>query len=138
MYEDRSLGKIKWLKGEGFRISPHFHSSEFECHCDYASCRDQVISSRLVGLLEYIRSVMDEPITVTSAYRCKKHQADIRSSGKKTAVGKSTHELGEAVDIYTDDIYLLNAETEFIQAKGLASSFVHIDLRVDKFRRWNY
>ncbi len=141
MYEDRLTGKIRWLKGQGFQISPHFHSKEFECKCSYPDCTDQYISSSLVGILEYIRKRLKQPLIITSAYRCAEHQEAIRAGGKRktVAAGKtSQHELGMAVDIARDHHKLLPICGEIFEAMGDADYFIHVDMRTDKLRRWNY
>jgi uncharacterized protein YcbK (DUF882 family) len=81
------------------------------------------------------------PLRITSAFRCKEHQASLRKSGILTAVGTSTHELGDAADILAIgkpiDVVLAEAPKHF-KAIGIAKTFIHVDLRDDKERRWPY
>lgn len=71
------------------KLSKHFDSEEFACKC----CGKSLVKSSLVELLEKIRSVAGLPITITSGYRCKKHNAAV--GGAKN----SQHVQGIAADI---------------------------------------
>ena len=88
-----------------------------------------------------MREAYGRPLTVTSGFRCADKQAALRAAlpPGHTAVGKSTHELGEAADVRGPNsatlLPLLEAEFEAI---GIAKTFYHVDLRVGKKRRWNY
>lgn len=126
-----------WKRGERLRLSPHFTSDEFECHC--GKCEFQQISGILIERLETLRERFGCPIRVTSGYRCAEHQANLRRQGVETAAGKSQHELGNAADISALDIPRLSslAQIDF-KSVGTAASFVHVDTRDDKPRRWAY
>ena len=125
-------------------LSSHFLSTELQCQCKYKSCVEQKISQDLLDKLEIVRNKYGKPLKITSAYRCEKHQAYLRKSGIQTAVNKSQHELGNAVDVRPlgmsednmDELFEL-LETEF-QAIGIAKNFYHVDVRSDKTRRWDY
>ena len=79
---------------------------------------------------------------VHSGFRCSAHQEDIRKSGVSTVVAKkSTHELGNAADISVSRLItaeLVNMAAKKFYSIGIALNFVHVDLRDDKTRRWNY
>lgn len=125
-------------------LGKYFNSKEMECHCKYDDCIDQFISETLIQKLDLVREEFGEPLRVTSAFRCAKKQADLRGSGIKTAAGKSTHEMGAAVDIqplYTSSEKmekLFKILEKHFKAIGIAKTFYHVDLRNDKIRRWDY
>jgi uncharacterized protein YcbK (DUF882 family) len=119
--------------------SPFFNLREFECKCGL--CARQTISTELVKKLHKIRTELGLPITVTSGYRCAAYQARLRGSLPvgHTAKGRSSHEAGNAADLACRDMdkLLKLCESEF-KAIGVASTFVHVDTRSDKLRRWKY
>jgi zinc D-Ala-D-Ala carboxypeptidase len=127
-----------WSKGTDEPISSHFRSSEFECDCSYA-CGEQRVAKLLIDKLERIREHIGQPLIITSGYRCSRHQAELRSLGFQTAKTTSQHELGKAADVrcaHLTTLYPL-CEKEF-KAIGMAKTFLHLDLRDDKVRRWTY
>lgn len=135
-------GYYIWKKGEKFKLGSYFDTTEFVCQCKHEDCIDQKISIELVDRLDGIREDIGRPLTVTSGFRCTKHQADLRASGVNTVVAKkSTHELGNAADIRPADRNMEGFEKicdPWFFSIGLAKTFLHVDLRDDKERRWNY
>lgn len=133
-----------WQKGEVHKLSDHFSTKEMDCQCNHESCKEQRISKELIQRLENIRIDVNQPLVVTSAFRCQKHQEDIRNSGVSTVVAKkqSQHELGNAVDVRPKDRqgirgpFLLICEHYFTTI-GLSDKFLHLDMRKDKIR-WEY
>lgn len=134
---------LTWIKGSQGQLSLHFSRREFECHCSYKDCTTQTIDAELIKKLETVHALMCKPILITSGYRCSKHQKDLSANPAiETANGTSQHELGKAADITWPkfDSLLTNkhiVETEF-KATGWGKHFVHVDLRLDKERRWSY
>lgn len=127
-----------WDKGEETPLSPHFSTKEMNCRCDFPSCQEQRISITLINQLEQVRNAVG-PITITSAYRCPEKQQQLRDSGIETAVGKSSHELGNAVDMKCGKMWRLEEECDKVfKAMGVANSFIHVDTRDEKIRRWRY
>lgn len=135
------MSYLHWKKGERKQLSPHFYSHEFSCRCKYPTCVAQQVSQELIDSLEKLRVALDSPITVTSGYRCKQQQEYLRRNlpAGHTASGTSTHETGDAADITSDDVgaLALAAANQFM-AIGTASSFIHVDTRKGKVRRWKY
>lgn len=132
-------GFILFDKKEKKSLSKHFSTSEFACHCSFESCVEQKIASDLINELENVREALGKPITVTSGYRCHERQEELRKKGKETSAGISTHEQGRAADITAKDIAALDvACTKEFDAVGVAATFIHVDLRDDKKRRWTY
>lgn len=137
-------GYYIWYKDKEYPLSKHFSTREFNCKCSHESCKEQRISKDLIDNLEIIRVQVGQPLIVTSGFRCGKHQSDIRNSGQSTVVAKkkSTHELGDAVDIVPRDGkdvqgYFLRIVATRFDSIGLSNSFLHVDQRKG-FRRWNY
>jgi len=131
---------ILFKKDERKKLSRSFHSGEFECRCA-EDCGVQEISDVLIDKLQKVRDAFGSPLIITSAYRCKAHQERLRASGILTAVGKSTHEMGIAVDISVQAskmAKLLTILEEHFEAIGIARNFYHVDLRDEKKRRWKY
>jgi zinc D-Ala-D-Ala carboxypeptidase len=130
---------FSWNRGTVRMLSTHFSTKEFTCRC--GMCRDQRISKELITKIEEVRALYGRPITVTSGFRCPRHQAHLRGTLPEghTAKGTSTHEMGQAADITGEDLPALFAACEKVfKAIGLAKTFYHVDLRNDKVRRWNY
>jgi uncharacterized protein YcbK (DUF882 family) len=128
-----------WPKGLVTQLSPNFKTNEFECRCSFPECREQRIHTLLLEKLELVRAATNSPITVTSGYRCSRHQAALRAGGLQTTTGTSAHELGHAADIRSLNLTLLKSicDTTF-KAVGTAPNFLHVDIRSDKIRRWSY
>lgn len=137
-------GYYIWNKGEVFKLSAHFSTKEMDCQCNYESCKEQRISVDLVERIENIRVDVNQPLVVTSAFRCGKHQEDIRNSGVSTVVAKkqSQHELGNAVDIRPKDKagirgpFLLIC-SHYFTTIGLSDKFLHVDTRKETIQ-WEY
>ena len=124
-----------WKKGEKLELSAHFTTDEFSCKCSFPDCIDQKIHIDIIENLENIRTDAKQPIYVTSAFRCSKHQAYLRSAGLKTAENKSQHELGQAVDIVPKDhknirTKFLDICAKYFEAIGLSDNFLHLDRHV--------
>lgn len=131
-----------WQKGEKEKINEYFSTSEFSCQCKNDDCKEQKISIEFINSLTDLRKALGQPLTITSGFRCKKHQEALRSSGVNTVVAKtSTHELGEAADVKAKNTeiedFLIEAAKHF-KSIGIAHTFLHLDNRRDKVRRWNY
>lgn len=129
----------RWKKGQIEQLSVHFTTSEFSCQCHHPECIDQKVAIELIEKLEQVRVLLDEPMTITSGYRCEKHQKELGLQGKETAKKLSQHELGRAADIMAHDFNMLkiHCEKEF-KAIGYSKRFLHVDLRSDRTRLWKY
>lgn len=133
-----------WKKGENIKLSQHFNSSEFSCNCKFKECVEQKISSDLIDRLESIREDIGQGLIVTSAYRCSTYQQYLRNTSASSVVAtKSQHELGKAADIVPKDGKdvqgkFLEIVSKYFKTIGLSNKFLHVDLRDDRVRRWNY
>ena len=111
-------------------LSKNFSKSEFECNC----CGETKISEELVEVLQHMREELGETITITSSYRCKKHNDSVGSNDK------SQHRLGKAADIIVKGctpafIYeWLNKNYQDKYGLGKYKSFTHVDIRPKKGR----
>jgi uncharacterized protein YcbK (DUF882 family) len=135
-------GCFVWTKGEVYPINKYFNTKEFTCHCSHPECIEQKIDKELVSKLTDLRVLVNEPMVITSGFRCAAYQKDVEASGQSTVVAQhSQHELGKAVDCKTTRMPIKNfvqlAERTF-KAIGIASTWCHLDLRDDKERRWYY
>lgn len=132
---------LYWKKGESKPLSKHFNSAEFSCHCTHPSCQTQIIDEDLLAKLDAVRDELGEPVVITSGHRCDAYQADLRAQGYETAKGISQHELGKAADVHADPAHmpqLIELTRKHFKARGIAHTFVHVDLRCDKEREWFY
>jgi uncharacterized protein YcbK (DUF882 family) len=130
---------IQWKRGELLELSAHFKSTEFNCHC--MKCDQQMIDSLLIHNLENMRAAVGA-IQVTSGYRCQAYQRQLAADGHETAKGISQHELGRAADIRPYKLGIMadfeQQAARYFKAIGIAETWLHVDLRSDKVRRWRY
>ena len=113
----------------GGRLSEHFQSSEFVCHC--CGMGGDKISSRLIELLESLRAnIGGLPLHVNSGYRCPKHNKEVGG------VKNSQHLRGAAADIATPkgmelEVFKWYAEQLPFDFIGVypKSNFLHLDVR---------
>ena len=76
--------------------------------------------------LDQIRKDVDEPLIITSGYRCSKHNRAVSSTGDN-----GPHTTGEAVDIKADSRLrfkiIQSAIKHGFTRIGVAKTFIHID-----------
>ena len=69
------------------QLSPHFHSSEFDCHgvhCGCGGCGDRM-SPILIELLEQLRyNCGGYSLIISSGYRCPVHNAEVAGSASNS------------------------------------------------------
>ena len=102
----------------------YFKPAELACPC----CGAQGMQPSTLIMLESLRAAYGKPITLSSAYRCEKHNTKIGG-----AVG-SAHMHGWAVDIPCYG----GAAIEILKA-GLDAGFTGLEVRQhlrDRFDRW--
>lgn len=130
------MGKKYFLfnKNDNFKLSKNFSSKEFQCKCSYPDCIEQRVSVDLIENLQKLRDEHSSSITITSGYRCEKHNKDIGGSPR------SQHIHGNAADLKTSNMTkLLSLVEKFFKAIGNnIPSFIHVDERRDRQRRWTY
>lgn len=134
---------LRFNKGERVNLSKHFNVREFQCPCDYEDCKETKIDQDLIAKLEKMREEAG-PLRINSGFRCQHYQDELRARGYETSAGISQHTLGRASDVMRADEGSVGLELEKIARKagfkavGVGSSFIHVDLRDDKERRWEY
>jgi uncharacterized protein YcbK (DUF882 family) len=113
-------------------LSKHFSRSEFECKC---GCGYDTVDSKLIELLEKIRTRLAKPIKITSGCRCHEHNAKVGGSLR------SQHKLGRAADIIVTDVdpavvYRVAEELMRDEDGGIGKyeHFTHIDSRNGRAR----
>ena len=91
--------------------------------------------------MQELRNELGAQIHVTSGFRCKGKQADLSAAGYETAQN-SLHLLGMAADIRTGKHSGVEIESAArkvgFKAVGVAATWIHVDVRQDKERRWFY
>lgn len=117
--------------------SSHFEKTEMKCKCGGKYCNGYPadISTKLMNILESLRSYYGKPITITSGLRCATHNANVGG------VSNSAHKYGKAADIYIPGIcgsasgrnqvvakaYALGAAYSYANTKGMGN-VVHINV----------
>lgn len=102
----------------------HFTEKEMTCPC----CEQMIVDPAFLFRLEALRLLMNEPLNVTSGFRCR---------GRNTGIGghrKSMHMQGKAVDIScTNKIRqtTIMEAADVIGFKGIGryDMHVHLDMR---------
>lgn len=113
-------------------LSEHFKVSEFACHDGSDTV---LISSKLVQILEKIRSHFGKAVHINSGYRTESYNATVSGSSKT-----SKHCLGMAADIRINGCkpaaVAAYAESLLPNTGGIGTykTFTHIDVRANKAR----
>ena len=72
-----------------FQITENFSLREFQCPC----CHTVMLHPKLAAALQKLREKWRKPVTVTSGYRCARHNAEVGG------VPGSRHMRGLAADV---------------------------------------
>ena len=121
-------------KGSTEKLSANFRVSEFACHGS-GCCDTILIDEKLVEYLQKIRDHFGAAVTITSGYRCEKHNKAVGG------VTSSLHRKGMAADVVVKGIAPAEvakfAESIGVLGIGLYETnkdgyFVHIDTREKK------
>lgn len=125
---------MSYKKGKAIKLSANFKSVEFDCH-GVGCCSSTEIDMKLHGYLQKIRNHFKKSVTITSGYRCAKHNKSVNGSTS------SYHTKGMAADIVVDGVapseVAKYAESIGVLGIGLYETssdgyFVHIDVRTVK------
>lgn len=129
------MGYKTLTKGVKTKLSTNFNSTEFDCHGS-GCCSKTTLDTKLVEYLQQIRDRFGAPITISSGYRCSKHNKKVGGASG------SRHTKGSAADIvvkgiapaevakYAESIGILGIG--LYEAKDCGDDFVHIDTRTTK------
>ena len=115
-------------------ITKNFSQDELSCPC----CKVYGMKPLFVDMLQALRDHFGRPMVINSAYRCEKHNAELKDSAPD-----SQHLLGLAVDVAMVDS---SERFELIEMAlslgfrgiGIGKNFVHIDFRASIPRIWTY
>jgi uncharacterized protein YcbK (DUF882 family) len=114
----------------------HFQDWEIRCRC---GCVFIKVVPYFLYKINWLRDIVDQPLTVTSWCRCQPYNAVV--GGEVT----SSHPKGLAVDLFTPTEYLkyrilLAAGEVHFRGVGVATNFIHLDDDYDKppNRFWLY
>ena len=118
------------------KISEHFDSSEFVCHC---GCEQMIIDVGLLNTAENLRNYLGKPMIVHCVNRCKRHNAEVGGHSN------SYHMFGYAMDFHVKglEIFELHSIIEKLWRDkniltgglGYYSWGNHIDVK--NYRTWN-
>lgn len=121
-----------YTKGKKEKLSNNFVSTELDCKGNDGCCKTTIIDPKLITYLQAIRDHFGKPITITSGYRCAKHNARVGGASN------SRHTQGQAADIVVSGVAPREVAkfAESIGIKGIGcyetaadGYFVHIDTR---------
>lgn len=112
--------------------SAHFTDAELACKC----CKANLCTDMLVNALETLRADLGVPVIVTSGYRCPDHNKAVGGEPN------SQHVRGMAADVTVkgmtpDEVYEVARKIPAFGGFGLASTFLHLDVRTT-VARWKY
>ncbi len=133
---------VSFKRGSKTPVGKHFVAKEFDCPCE--RCTSTHIDLEFVKLLDKLREKLGTPLEIHTGggYRCDWYQKNLAERGFETAKGLSTHQAGRGVDISTGKHTgkeLEEAAREVgIRAVGLGKTWIHVDGRDDKDRKWSY
>ena len=114
-------------------LSKHFDREEFACKC--GECRAIAVDKALIDVLENVRTTFNQPVTITSGYRCPMHNLKVGGSRN------SWHLTGKAADIVVANVSARDVSSflknEYASQYGIGTydDFTHIDVR-DVKARW--
>lgn len=131
------MSLVRARRTDDLKLSENFTFKEFHCQCKYEECVESKIEMDLILLLEEVREFLSEvaghtfPMTVTSGYRCVKHNDDTPGS-----VAGSQHPEGKAADIIIPNKYH-RVISMFVGNRGGVGFYedrLHIDVRGSRAR----
>ena len=127
------------------KLTNNFSKAEFDCKCGCEMPKEVLINiQKLANQLQILRNKVGVSVKINSAYRCVKHNANLKP---KPGAKNSQHILGKAADIVIsgfkasktfDLISELINEGDMLQGGlGAYNSFTHYDIRKTK-ARWDF
>lgn len=99
---------------------PNFSENEFRCAC----CGEARMNPTFLARLQWLRTRVGLPLTITSGYRCPDYNARVSSTGRN-----GPHTTGCAADIACLDQRKLIACASYDDFPGLGvgRTFTHLD-----------
>ena len=86
-----------FVKGIDLVLSENLSQHEVDCKCTSNLCHFTILNEKTVWSFEALRKDVDEPLRITSGYRCQKHNFAV--GGRED----SYHTTGDALDIVCPD-----------------------------------
>ena len=87
---------MKYFKKNGEEeLAPHLSAKEYSCRCTNPDCGLQLVAYRMLHAYQMTRVQYGSPITVTSGFRCQKHNDSPKVNGNKI----SMHKYGYGIDL---------------------------------------
>lgn len=115
-------------------LSQHFSRSEFACRC---GCKYDTVDTKLIELLEDLRSFFRERVTINSGTRCPTHN---QKSGGGLA---SQHLFGKAADVVVENVHA-DRVADYLESRwsgkygvGRYKGRCHVDVRSTGPARWD-
>lgn len=101
-------------------LTEHFTVKEMECPC----CTRCEMQHNFMLQCEEFRYELQEPLRVTSGYRCAKHNASLKDSSPY-----SKHLEGLAADIiWTSNKYkMISTAMKMFDGIGIGKTYIHVD-----------
>jgi len=114
-------------------IVKNFKRPELQCPC----CGECKMDDNFLVKLQKLRDVVGFPLIISSAYRCKDHNASVGG------VTTSQHKYGKAADIivnhYTSKrrYFILSSAFKLkFSGIGIYKEFIHLDTREERKSLW--
>lgn len=128
------MNQIKsYLKGQKTRLTPNFYSTEFDCKCKDPDCQLTLIDLFHVIKLQALRDQINKSISISSAYRCEKHNKSVGGAPN------SQHLIGTATDLTIKNLSpneTANLCEPLFNGVGRYDTFTHVDSRGTK-AKWD-
>jgi uncharacterized protein YcbK (DUF882 family) len=141
-----NLGYNEFFINRGFfmgDLSKDFSRSEFQCKGKACGCSFATVDAQLLEILQDIRDHFGLSVRITSAARCPVHNENVGGAMPNPLIkdSGSKHLRGIAADIQIDgvepfEIYSY-VNKKYTDKFGIIcyKSFVHIDVRLIKYRK---
>ena len=115
-----------------------FHMNEFQCRC--GRCNTWQVDQQLIWALEKLRLLGGFPLKIISGVRCREHNRNVGGATESQHLPDAAG-IGGAADVQfyqaglgrpartAVETYLLSLRIPSIGGRGLASSYLHLDMR---------
>ena len=119
-------------------LSRNFDRSEFACRGDNCCGHSAPIDPDLIAALQLLRDRIARPLTITSGFRCNRHNAAVGGADN------SLHTLGMAADVIPpesispEQMAAIAEEIDRFKNGGIGiyPKWVHLDVRKNGKARW--
>lgn len=116
------------IKGSTAKYSTHLSHREFACGCNHTDCVMQLARYDLLHAFDMTRIQYGEPITITSGFRCQRHNRDIGG------VDNSMHKIGAGVDFWSRDLGALEvACQDHFDVVIRYKNYIHCQMNLAQF-----